>query len=99
MFNFLESLADYWSFLRHGECLGSLVAVTQARRDDGLTVQRDTIAAGINCRVKIAEKTVEIGDNVFDIDDNTMIVVTEFSGGLLGSPSHQIYTLTFAEES
>ena len=97
MLNFFETIADYWNFLRHGDCVGSMIAVTQARRDVGLSIQRDTIAAGINCRVKIAEETIEIGENTFDIDDNTLLVVTEFNGGPLGGPSHMIYTLTFAD--
>ncbi len=99
MRSFIESSLNFWSFLRYGECLGALVAVTQSRRDEGLALQRSTIAEGLNCRVKIVEKTLEIGDMVFEVDDNSIIVVNEFSGGPLGSPSYQIYTLTITEET
>ena len=94
MFDFIK---DYWALWRYGPCIGSMVAVTQARRKEGLQIQCDTIAAGLSCRVKIVEDTVEINGVAFEVDDNTMIVVSEFEGGVFGPPTDQIYTLTFSE--
>ena len=94
MFDFIQ---DLWAMWRYGPCVGSMVAVTQARREEGLQIQRDTIAAGLNCRVRIVEDSVEINGADFEIDDNTMIVVSEFEGGVFGPPTDQIYTLTFSD--
>ena len=94
MFNFIK---DYWALWYYGPCIGSMVAVTQARREEGLQIQRDTIEAGLNCRVRIVEDSVEINGADFEIDDNTIILVSEFEGGVLGPPTDQIYTLTFDE--
>ena len=93
----LNLIKDYWALWRWGPCVGSMVAVTQARRDEGLKIQRDTIAVGLNCRVKIVEDSVEINGADFPIDDNTMIVVSEFEGGMFGPPTDQVYTITFNE--
>lgn len=93
MFEFLGAL---WDQLRYGYAESCHIAVSVGRRDVALDFQRNFIEAGLDCRVEMTDR-FSYDDKDVVIDDSTMVLVTEFSGGMFSGPSSLVYIMELKE--
>jgi hypothetical protein len=89
MFDFLQAL---WEQFRYGYAESCHISVSVDRRDVALDFQRYFIEAGLDCRVEMTDRFSYDNKDVV-IDNSTMVIVTEFSGGMLNGPSSMVYVM------
>lgn len=95
MKQYFDKLSSIWHWLRNGRMVGATVVASDGNRHVALDIQKEMIEAGANCRVQSAENVTLDDVNLIEVDDNTLIVITEYAGGLLGGPNFHVYTFTY----
>ena len=92
----LDYIAELWTQFRYGYAEACHIAVSVGRRDIALDLQRSLIDGGLDCRIEMTDH-FECGDQSIDINDKTMVVVTEYSGGIITGPNVAVYIMKFKE--
>ena len=87
-----DTIQDAWSLFRYGYAESAYIAVAQSRRSIALEFQHNFINEGLDCRVEMTD-IFEFDGKSIEIDDGTMVIATEFSGGWFTGPTTTVHVL------